>query len=509
MNTDRRNFLKLAGLGAAGAWLGGCEWSRALTHPAPAAPLNVLLITMDDMNWDSLGYTGCKIPGISPHLDALAAQSVRFQHAFNMSSICGPSRNAILGGRYPHGSGQMGHGHQPPPGWQAPAQPTPSIEHYLHDHGYLTAGILKHGRQFDTVFDIAFGEGAYGLQYEDRDPQTFYERTGQVIRAAREAGKPFFLYANPIDPHDPFPRTELERQTIEHYREEDRRTGVQRRLGPPEPDTHYRPEEIDLPPFLPDLPEIRAHVAPYFDAVHRGDACVGEILRALRESGCEDNTLILFLSDNGMGVPGAKWSSYDASLRTPLIMRHPGIGRAGRVDREHAVSAVDLMPTIVEAAGLPPVAGLDGQSLMPLLRGDRRADWREAVYAAFNYFDDSTPEQYFSVRASIDRRYLYIFNAYTLLDGPPKPFYGSTHEVLEAMRRSGDPKLIRRAEDYAHRPLEELYDLEQDPGCWENLIGEAAGQTEAPRLRKALLAEMRRSNDPELQRFVQAAGFSE
>lgn len=495
---NRRQFLATAGT--------LCAACTLTSSAVPRRPRNVALITLDDMNWDSLGVTGCRIPGISPHLDRFASESVRFDDAYIMTSICGPSRNAMMTGRFPHCSGSMGHGKQPPAGWQAPDVPTPSLSTLLHGKGFFTGAILKSGRLIDTTFDMRFGEGPMGCYFEDRDPPTFYKRTKAVLDKAKAAGKPFFLYANPIDPHRPFPRTKMEADLCARYREEQKDRVPKPNIGPGEPDTQYAPEEIDLPKFLPDIPAARAHVAPYFDAVHRGDQCVGAILRALEDCGAAEDTLVIFLSDHGMGVPGAKWSSYNYSLRTPLMVRWPGVAEPGAVVDGPVVSSIDIMPTVLQALGLPPVEGLEGRSLVPFLLGRQPKTWRKSVYAAFNWMNDSKPDQYYPIRVETDGTYMYIWNAYLDAEDAPKQFHYAGHELVQLMLRSDDPKLHKRAETFIHRPVQELYNIEKDPGCWENLaegfplplgtsiIPEWAIRMQA--LQTALLMHMKDTRDP-------------
>ncbi|MHC4443754.1 MAG: sulfatase family protein [Planctomycetota bacterium] len=476
-------FFVLAILGMPGAARAGDKGS-----------LNILVITLDDLGWDSLGVTGCKIPNISPHIDRLASEGMMFKHAHIMTSICGPSRAALLTGRYPHCSGSMGHGQQPPPDWIPPKTRTPSISTYLHGLDYLTGCILKGSRQFDKTFDVYYAEKAFGVGFEDRDPETFYQRTIQFLNQAKQEKKPFFLYANPIDPHNPWPRTKQEAEMCKKWSEDH---------PPPAAKTQYDPEEVDVPAVLPDLPGVRAYIAPYYDAVHRGDECVGKILEALKDSGFEDDTLVFFLSDNGMGVPGAKGDNYYSSTKTPLIVRWPGVVGKGRIDDKHVVSSIDIVPTILEAAGLPALKAVEGRSLVGILKGKSPSDWRESVYAAFNYYSQPDWQNFYPVRVMTSKRYTYIWNSYTQKENPHRRFILSNHPLIKLMERHSEeyPRLGQRAEALKHRPPEEFYDVGKDPGCWDNLIASQRHQGRIERLRKALLREMAATGDPELADF--------
>lgn len=493
---NRRDFLRQTG-----ALCAAVPFTLAAAHAVQKPPRNVLLITLDDMNWDSLGVTGCRIPGISPNLDRLASESVLFNNAYIMTSICGPSRNAMMTGRFPHCSGSMGHGQQPPRDWSPPEHVTPSLSTYLNGQGFFTGAICKSGRLIDATFDMRFSEGPMGCFFEDRDPDTFYQRTTTILSEAKRRDRPFFLYANPIDPHRPFPRTEMEQRLCKQYEVQFADRLPKPNIGPGTPDTQYAPEAIDLPKFLPDIPEARAHVAPYFDAVHRGDQCVGAILRALDESGQKEDTLIIFLSDHGMGVPGAKWSSYNYSLRTPLMIRWPGVTTPGATVDDAVVSSVDILPTVLEALGLPPMEGIEGRSLAPFLLGQPPSDWRKSVYAAFNYMDDSKLDRYYPVRVEINGTYMYIWNAYLAVEGAPKEYHYAQHELIQVMRAHADPKLRARAEAFTHRSPEEVYNIRSDPGCWENLAGNAAFRGIVEVLKSALRQHMRETRDPLLGLF--------
>ncbi|NIP98493.1 MAG: sulfatase-like hydrolase/transferase, partial [Akkermansiaceae bacterium] len=188
---------------------------------------------------------------------------------------------------------------------------------------------------------------------------------------AKASRQPFFLMASSHDPHDPFPGTGAEKS----------------RLGKPHyeraaPSRTFSAEEVRVPGFLPDLPAIRRELAAYSNSVRRMDDMVGGILDELDRAGLTGNTIVIFLSDHGMGFPGAKGNCYVQSTRSPWIVRWPGQVAAGSHDRTHMVSAVDLQPTILEAVGLPPVEPSDGRSFLSLLRGQPQEN-RDHVFTQF------------------------------------------------------------------------------------------------------------------------------
>ena len=141
----------------------------------------------------------------------------------------------------------------------------------------------------------------------------------------------------------------------------------------------YKPEEVDVPGFLPDLPGVRAELATYLYSTRRLDDTFGKVMQALQESGEADNTLVLFITDNGIAVPFAKCNAWFHSTRSPLLVRWPGVVKPGTRDDKHFVSVVDFFPTFMEAAAVKGPSGLDGRSFLSLLKGQTQ-DGREHVF---------------------------------------------------------------------------------------------------------------------------------
>lgn len=449
---------------------------------------NILLMTADDMSFDSVGYAGCPLPGISPNLDKLRSESMAFEHAHIVTAICGPSRAAMHSGRYPHQSGAMGHGIQPPSWWK-PTRNIPSVSSYLHQAGYRTGIICKGsgGEALAVTFDLDIGKAQTDV---GRSPEKFYRHSKAFFEAAKESDQPFFLNANFCDPHGPWAREEGE-SWLEKERGFAAEVGYTSDI--PEPKTRYSPDEIPVPPFLPDTPEMRRHIAPYFDSVNRMDECAGATLRALRESGLEENTIVVFLADHGIGVAFGKRSNYLYGTRTPLIVKWPGNTQAGATDDRHTVSTVDLAPTFFEAAGLAPLAGLDGRSLVPLLRGEKPRDWRETTYSAFNCMNGEG--EYWPSRSMTGQRYVYVWNGWS--DGKQlaaEVLHGGGENKEEARQK-------RWGDDATYGVVEEFYDMESDRGFWNNQIENPEHRQLIEGFREKLLAEMKRSKDPELENF--------
>lgn len=459
---------------------------------APGSP-NILLLTVDDMNWDSSGVYGNPIPGITPNIDRLAAEGVLFQQAFVTSPICQPSRSAWMTGRYPHASGAIGF---------LPINPgVPTLPETLRGAGWRI-GILAKNTHTPPLEPTAWD---YWITPRDlgvgRDPEAFYRHTRRFIEDSKKAGKPFFLNANIQDPHRPFPGGKRAWWgNILNFLD------PQGDL-PPDPPQFVKPQNVHVPGYLPDLPEVREELSQYYTAVHRADQSVGRIMQALRETGADRNTLIVFASDNGMAFPFAKQTLYDAGLRSQLIVRWPGHAKAGHVVSDMA-TGTDVMPTILHAAGIQAPAGMNGKSFLTALSGSTPASQgaREIV-GYVDRVDIALPVVPRKVLAYPSRSIttgdtIYIWNQWS---GEDKDFISESQTGLTypAMKRSAEAN--RAAADrlrlYLRRPAEELYDRRADPNALNNRVRDQAMQSRLKTLRYALLAQMIQSRDPQLPAY--------
>jgi N-sulfoglucosamine sulfohydrolase len=474
----RRDFL--AGFGASAAGLALARYAFA-EKPEPSR-LNVLYITADDLGADSLGVFGCGLPGISPNIDALAAEGMRFERAHVTVAVCQPCRSVWMTGRYPHRNGAMG--------FQPINLDVPTLPATLSKSGYFNGIMAKVGHlapREKFAWDVVVEADDLN---QGRDPALWYKHVKDFLKEARASGKPFFPMANSQDPHRPWPGSEVETQT---------RTNK----NFPTASRHYKPEEIEVPGFLPDIPEVRTELAQYYSAVHRCDETVGQILRALKEEGLEDNTIVFFQSDNGASFPTAKSCVYNHSTRTPLIVRWPGKVKAGSVNREDFVSGIDMMPTVLDAAGVPQVDGMDGRSFLPLLRGEKQSG-REKVVTV--YHKTSANNEY-PMRCVRNGRFAYIFNGWA--DGrtvyKAEPLGGISFKGMQSAAEK-DPKLAERVRFIQYRAPEEFYDMEADPNELNNLIGDSKHKPTIEKMRAELLEWMVATKDPLLDAFKKQIG---
>src|SRR5262249_2276430 len=270
----------------------------------------------------------------TPNLDALAAEGTRFTHAFCTTSSCSPSRSVILTGRHNHANGQYGLEHSYHHFNSLPT--VKSLPVMLSAAGYRTARVGKFhvGPEDVYKFDVK-------LPGNPRSPVEMAERCKEFIAAH---DRPFFLYFCTADPHrGGGPATELP--------DKPDRFGNKPGGGtyPGVTEVKYDPRDVTVPPFLPDTPACRAELAQYYQAISRADQGLRRLVQVLKDAGKYDDTLIVYVSDNGIPFPGAKTTAYEPGLRLPCVVRSPDAKKRGVVS-DAMVSWVDLTPTILDFA---------------------------------------------------------------------------------------------------------------------------------------------------------------
>ena len=465
---DRRGFLRRVGVGVGAALarraLGGRDESRR-------EPLNVLLFTADDLGCGSVGCFGGRVRGLTPELDAFAGEGMRFERAHVTVAICQPSRGVLATGLYGHNSGVMGFMHT--------TRDIPTVMATLGEAGYLTGvlGKVKHSTpKAEYEWDFAHDRDELG---SGRDPELYYGYCKAFFARCRQEGRPFYFMVNSHDPHRPY---HVAGKPIK---------------GAKEPSRTYGPEEVAVPGFVPDLPGVRNELSTYLNSTRRLDDTFGKTMQALKESGFENNTLVMFLSDNGIAIPFAKCNAYLASTRTPWIVRWPGVVKANTVDDTHFISGIDFFATVLDAAGLSVPKGLDGFSFVPLLKGEKQSG-RERV---FTQIDMKAGGDAVPMRCVQDGRFGYIFSPWA--DGAF--WYRNNNEglTMRAMVEAAEsnPEIAERVRMFRYRAMEELYDLRNDPDCLDNLAGKAEYAEELEAKQGQIRAWMQETGDPLLAAF--------
>ena len=263
----------------------------------------------------------------------------------------------------------------------------------------------------------------------------------------------------------------------------------------------FAAQEVRVPTFFPDVPDVRREYAAYCTSVRRLDDMVGVVLDELSKAQLAEDTIVIFLADHGMPFPGAKFNCYPDSVRTPLIVRWPGKIKNGSIDREHMVAGVDLMPTILESVGLPPAAS-DGRSFLALLRGKSQTG-RDHVFAQFYHIHgrDALP-----MRSVLTKDSAYVFNPWSNGKRRFARLSGATFNAMKSAANS-DEAMAARVRHLQFRTVEEFYDLRQDPNCLVNLLDSSSKQTASAErnqieaLRRKLREWMVQVEDPAIEAF--------
>jgi N-sulfoglucosamine sulfohydrolase len=438
---------------------------RRLLAQAQAKPKNVVLIVADDLG-RQLGCYGDPVIK-SPNIDGLAKRGVRFPHAYATVSSCSPSRASIYTGLYTHQNGQYGLQH-PPHSQQCHAW-VQGLPNLLRAAGYFTGLIGK----FHVGPDSSFQFNRLMTKTKGRDVNSFAQLAREFLKDTEK--KPFFLVVAYQDPH----------RAKQGF-------GNEPFVGDPK-EVKYDPKKVIVPYHLPDCEAVRKDLAEYYQSVTRMDRGVGLILEVLRETGTLDETLIIFISDNGIPFPGAKTTLYNAGINLPLIIAGPGIPQ-GRTNNA-MVSYIDLTPTILDVAKAKQPQykfKLPGRSILPIVNDDNPKGW-DTVFGSHQFHEIT---MYYPMRTIVTPKYKLIIN---LDHQKAYPFasdlWGSPS--WQNVRKTGEKMMgLRPVASYLQRPKEELYDLSSDPNELKNLAADSAHVQALGDLRQRLRTWQQETGDP-------------
>ena len=433
-----------------------------LATPARAADRNVVFFVADDHGTEALGAYGNRVVK-TPSLDQLALEGVRFTHAFATTASCSASRSVLLTGVHNHRNGQYGHEHEY---HHFSAFPNVrSLPVLLAEAGYRTA----RGGKFHVA-----PESVFHFQ------QVITLPTLEAFIKA-DSAKPFFVYYGTHEPHRPF-----------NHDAEDR----------------VDPRSVTVPPWLPDIPEVRDELALYEASVRKVDKAFGTLVGTLKRTGTYDDTLIVYLSDNGAPFPGSKTNVYEPGIRLPLIVKKPGQARRGSVNTA-MISWVDITPTILDFAGVQiaprtpaqPVGpgrftnetpAIQGRSFLGIVEQDQPVGWDE-VFASHTFHEIT---MYYPMRVVRTRTHKLIWNIAHPL---PYPFASDLFESKSwqgALARKLTTFGPRTIQAYTQRPAFELYDLERDPLESANLAADPKHAQVLADLKARIKAFQERTGDP-------------
>jgi N-sulfoglucosamine sulfohydrolase len=396
---------------------------------------NILLIVSED-NGAHLSCYGDPVIK-TPNLDRIAEEGVLFNNAYVTQAVSSPSRSSIFSGLYPHQSGHLGlatHGYHY-------VGDIRNIYQILKEAGYRTGMIGKLHVNPESDFPIDFHPikesnfAKKGLERYSRYADSFMNGSDE----------PFFLMVNYPDAHFPY------QDTVENR-----------------PANPVTADDVTIFPYIGfENERIRQYTANVYNCMLRLDECVGELMSKLKESGKEDNTLVIYLGDHGCQMARAKIWVYEASGKIPFLVKWHGNAKEG-IKSDALISTIDIVPTICDVLDLEVPGGVTGKSLLPLLN-DPESDFRDYLFIERN---SDAKEFHFPQRAIRDKRYKLI---YTLLDDRKDPagVLYTVENAHPAYRGTPTLKELEKAPDNIKKvyqtliqpPRLQLYDLEMDP--WE------------------------------------------
>jgi N-sulfoglucosamine sulfohydrolase len=412
---------------------------------------NILMIISEDNSSHWIGCYGNK-QSQTPRIDALAKQGFLFEHAYSNAAVCAVARSTLLLGAYAPtvGTQHMRSRHAIPQKYQ------PNVE-YLRAAGYYCTN------NFKTDYNFKGNDNSY---WDQSSNKAHYNN--------RPEGKPFYAVFNIFDSHE----SSLFEKT------------------PAEP-ARLKPIEIELPPYLPDLPEIRKDIARYHDRITSMDKKVGKIIDELESAGLADDTIVIYMSDHGGVLPRGKRYLQETGVKVPLVVRIPekfqSLSPFKIGDRvTEPVSFVDFSPTLLSLAGIDKPEQMQGRAFLGAKRKEPAADEMEFLYA------DRFDELYGMRRGLTDGKWKYIRNFQPHLPNAPYSFYQFGQPGWVAYQKAW------KEEEFCgyHKALweppsgsEQLFDLTADPWEKNNLANDPAHSGKLAAMRDRLKSTMIQNHD--------------
>ncbi|MBD2752551.1 sulfatase family protein [Spirosoma validum] len=432
--------------------------TSTFAQKSSVAKPNVIIIMADDLDSRQLScYSGKNLK--TTHIDALAANGMKFNQIYTSEAMCVPTRASLFTGLYPvrHGSFQN---HKPV------YDNLKSVGHYLGDLGYRVGLTGKdHSTKPKTVFPF---EIIKGFEPNCVAPTDDYELNDVKEYITRD-DKPYCLFVMSINPHTPW--------TVGDS-------------------TEFDPKKLILPADWVDTPVTRKQYVKYLAEIRRLDNQVGDITRLLEETGQDKNTIVVFLGEQGAQFPGAKWNLWDAGQKSSMLVKWPGMVKPG-TQTEALVQYEDITPTLIDLAGGKEIDGLDGKSFLPVLTGkSQRA--RQYAYGIHNNIPEGNP---YPIRSIRDTRYKLILNLTPDAEYYNRFMMNAKKQDPESVwsswtsKAASDSKAKRLTERFVKRPAVEFYDTQADPWEMNNLADNPTYQERINQYKQKLQAWMKQQGD--------------
>ncbi|MDR1666832.1 MAG: sulfatase-like hydrolase/transferase [Bacteroidales bacterium] len=412
---------------------------------------NIVLIIADDCRRSDLGCYGSP-DAVTPNIDRLAEQGLKFNHFFQSTAMSSPTRHCLLTGLYPVRSGAY-------PNHTFIDEGIKTLPHYLKENGYRVA--LQGKRHIAPL-------SAFPFEYlDDNEGHVDPAKIEPFIADAKTKNQPFFLYVASHDPHSPWTRGDR---------------------------SLFDAKKLTLPPTLVDTEETRNKYVNYLAEINQLDGDVGKIDALIEKYGLTDQTVFIFTSEQGHSFPFAKWTCYDAGLQTAFIVRWKGVVKP-QSTTDAMCEYVDVTPTIIDIAGGKPPENPDGKSFLKVITG-KTGKFKEAVYAIQTSRGIIAGPEYYGIRSIRDARYRYILNL-----TPEITFRCASTQKNDAVwaswleKAQTDPFAQQQVQRYRQRPGEELYDVVNDPFQMNNLAGDPKMAKTLQSMRKKLEQWMLQQGD--------------
>jgi len=469
---NRRELLKTISVGAASLAIAGCvNATRKSAGKAPRDKPNILWITCEDIGLN-LGCYGDTY-AVTPNLDGLAKEGLRYRNAFATAPVCAPARSCLITGVYATSLGSQHLRSQ----IKLPAHIKCFCE-YLREVGYYCCNNYKEDYNFTAK--NAWDESSKMAHWRNRKP-----------------GQPFFSVFNLVTTH----QSQINGSDERFFAKYSSNLNSQER---------HDPDKAPLPPYYPDTPVVRDTLARYYDLITLMDREVGHLLAQLEEDGLAEDTIVFFFSDHGLGLPRFKRTLYDSGLNVPLIIRFPAkyrhlsqFGSGGEVDE--LVSFVDFAPTVLSLAGLAAPEHMQGRAFL----GDKTGKVRQYVFGASSRVD----EAYELSRCVRDMRYKYIRNYMPHLPYAQLSAWPDQALIMKELRwLAAEGELVGPQKFFMEptKPVEELYDTQADPHEIRNLVGSPRHRNVLERMHRVLAKWIADTYDvgflPEAEMHIRAEG---
>ncbi len=409
---------------------------------------NIIFFLADDCTFRDIGCYGSK-DAITPRIDNFAKEGMRFTQCFQAVAMSSPTRSNLYTGLYPVKSGAY-------PNHTFVKDGVQSIVQHLRPKGYNTALLGK------THINP---RSAFPFNYLGDSDELDFNKMESYIGDQKRKNEPFCLFVCSHQPHGPYTQ------------------------GDP---SRFPEEKLTIHPYLVDTKETRKVFSQILAEIEYMDGEFGQCLDILEKYGLSDNTIVVFASEQGNGLPFAKFTCYDNGLQSAFVVRWPGKVKPGK-ESNAMIEYCDVTPTLMDIAGVEVNKELDGKSFLPVLLGKTNKH-KEYVYGIQTTRGVIGCPTFYGSRSVRSKKFKYILNL-----TPDETFVNSTNNssVFKSWQKKAlnDYNASLLANKYLKRPAEELYNVERDPFELNNLANNPAYASQMCELKAKLADWMKQQGD--------------